>query len=529
MEYVYTKKNGQEELYLDISDIQLEYDITEYEHLLYFSLSSYTKLKQRKDTNQQVEWNNVLGIVNNLFRALCESDKIAIAKTLITLHGVLLNEMEDIITTMDRHKINLLMRELSEILLELETEINLCDKIKQFIYDTNVPLGNFKNVGRRPQDRPELTFNKDEVAELTTIAVVCKMLMPIFSVFMYNVKSFIDTQVKERHCSAVLTKLIQHRFCAVFNKLQNYIMHNVGNNFNETTGTIFNIKTEVSLSQQLIDIMLVRNLVNVNPYTKNGNLMTYILVTTKKSINTQDFNTRRNQFQIRRDSFDEDDETNKSQFEQDTICSSRKKLDIYGLVKHSSKRAIRSTLEYYQLNTDVYDKNVQYYNDKVFQPNEINIFLACMFFSDSVGGAQSIRLLDYEQFMRTITTLQLLCGTLEHYSIAHLLTANPTDNLIIKSTESNMRLKLNYQSSASYQACRTRYENSQYGIGVKTWDDSMEHLLNALLEKTYTFNSAPEIWKVSTNSTQNYNGRKIEIPDSLVEELCNFIYNHCKI
>jgi hypothetical protein len=275
--------------------------------------------------------------------------------------------------------------------------------------------------------------------------------------------------------------------------------------------------------------MLVRNLVNVNLLFP-GNILTYILVTTKKSVDTQECNIRSHLFSEKNTSYVSDDEEgNKSQFEQDTVMSSKNLFDLYGLIKIASNIKTRQFLEFYHFNKSEYYKNVEYYTKNVFQANQFNTFLVCMFFAESLGGSQSIYILEYNDYMKLVVLLQQITALLGFPHLSHMLTMTESSAVNIGAEDENVRLKMNYNTSTAYQICKNRFENSIYELGGSRWDDAMVSQVSTITEIPYVYNTAPGVGKMLNVNVNKINQTRFQIPLIAVEELCTFVEHHCEI
>ena len=81
------------------------------------------------------------------------------------------------------------------------------------------------NAGSRAQDDDKLTFYPDEVATVMSIALLCKMMAPIFGVMMSQLLNKIDIKTKESCCTMIFTNLFNRKFPKLIDKLKFYIRH----------------------------------------------------------------------------------------------------------------------------------------------------------------------------------------------------------------------------------------------------------------------------------------------------------------
>lgn len=514
---------------LDISDLDIP-NKDKIDHLLVFQIATYTKLKKVSTRNymgnNDSAWHKTFASVNRFLGGLDQHDKTAIAQTIILIHS----EIIDFFQKDDLLQINSFMRAMGEHIDNLDKATNLCDKLKDYVVN-NMVIGVYKGAGKRAQDSSILTFTPDHVVDLTTIALLCKMLSPLFGVIMKGLDKKIESKLKETHCVAMLNQLLQRKYKTLIEKLQYYITHVIKQCIEETTSSLmhgFNIST---LSFYMYTILLARQFVNVDLGIKNGNLITYIFVNIKRAMTTIKSSILQKPTYNRKpmSSTHDDDDGNVAQIEIDSLVS-RKTMDVPALVMAAIPKTIEMYLNQFSIDVEEYEAVTKHYIEKSpIIPNPINKDLNSMFYGKDIGGGQGILMLHGLDYIRITTLLQMILLTTDvnYIPLAHMLTASPSTSTILTISNNPNILKLNAGSSQAYKSCRQRFENSPYGARGKEWDNHINQLADHLVTNVYIYNTSPWLW--NWLETDNLNGKRMEVDDKIITGLCSFYDFLCSI
>ena len=172
-----------------------------YKQLLLFNVETYDTLKKHDLSS----WDVVFGPINKFLKNLDDDIKIQICMTFMKMH-MYLNEMtsENILDV---------IQELGTMLNDLDATTDICSKLEVFV-NNDIPIPNLEDVGSRPQDTEQMTFRRPHVLQLTAIALLCKLLAPVFGQFFWQYKrnTSVDNNVKEIHCGTIFTTLFNRRY-----------------------------------------------------------------------------------------------------------------------------------------------------------------------------------------------------------------------------------------------------------------------------------------------------------------------------
>lgn len=528
MEFIPAKQiDGSICVKLDLSDDVVVPNIENLQHLLVFPITTYTKLKKgNKDNIANSGWNLTFGLVNKFMNELSTKDKTTLAMSIVYMHGVL----HDFFETGDIININKVTRELSIHIDTLNNEIDLCDKLRTFVVE-NMTIGLYERAGKRVQDTKELTFLPDHVIDLTTIALLCKMFCPIFGVIMFYLNKQIETKLKETHCVAILVDLFRSKYQPLIEKLQYYIKHIVNQEIEESMSSLMHGYNVTSLSFNMYTQLLVRQFVNVNLGIKDGNLITYIMVSVKRALGTTQTAILQKPTYSRKpmSAASTEDEGNLAQIEIDSMVS-KKTMEVVPLIKVAIPKTIEKYCSLFNIEPDEYEASLNYYyTTKPIIPNHINKCMNAMFYSKDFGGGSGILMLHSPEYTKITALLQmvLFSQNIDYIPLAHVLTALPSSNTNLNMTINESIFKLNAGASEAYRSCRQRFENSPYGTKGKEWDNYIQQLTDSLITNNYIYNTSPFLWNFM--GLENKNGLIMKPDELIITGLCSFYDLICKI
>jgi len=509
---------------LDISDLDIPQK-ENIEPLLLFQVSAYDKLnKIKKEPDitgvSHNNWDDTFAIINHFFSTLTKEEQAEIVYALVHMHKDILDFF------MDESLIDLtiLTRKLSARCDNMDLVIGLCDKLRAYAL-THIPIGLMPGAGSRPQDNDKLTFYPDEVASIMSITLLCKMMAPIFGVMMLHLLNKIDIKTKESCCTMVFTSLFNRKFPKLIDKLKYYIRHTVDVYCNEdTTRALMHGCDNHTLSHAMYSQLLIRQFVNVPLIKKESNLITYILVSVKKALGTV-YSTILKKPTYHRPLFvtSSDDDGNTSRLEADSMVSNRT-CDVPSLIKCAVPHTMLKYMRLYDINNEDLTNSIEYYNSNPIVPTLLNKDMNSMFYSQDFGGGRGILMLKSSEYTQITALLQLILLSLSvddgYRQLAHMLTAAPSLDTQAGFTFEDNQFRLNTGASIGYRNCRTRFENSPFGLKGKEWDNHIDKLTEDIIMRKYRYNTAPWLWALM--DLDNYNNKLVTPNGIIIAALCDF-------
>ena len=509
---------------LDISDLDIPQK-ENIEPLLLFPVSAYDKLnKLKKETNLENishnNWDDTFAIINHFFSTLSKEQQSEIVYAFALMHKDILDFFTD-----DRLiDLTILTRKLSVHCDSMDLSIGLCDKLREYAL-SNIPIGLMPNAGSRAQDDDKLTFYPDEVATVMSIALLCKMMAPIFGVMMSQLLNKIDIKTKESCCTMIFTNLFNRKFPKIIDKLKFYIRHTVDVQCGEdTTRALMHGCDNHTLSHTMYSQLLIRQFVNVPLIKKESNLITYILVSVKKALTTV-YSTILKKPTYHRSLFltSADDDGNTSRLEADSMVSSRT-CDVPSLIKCAVPHTLNKYMRLYDISKEDLDNSLEYYSSNPISPTLLNKDMNSMFYSKDFGGGRGILMLKSSEYTQITALLQLVLFSLSaddgYRQLAHMLTVMPSLDTQAGFTFEDNQFRLNTGSSIGYKNCRMRFENSPFGLKGKEWDNHIDKITEDIIMHKYRYNTAPWLWDLM--GLDNYNGKLVKPNGVIIAALCDF-------
>lgn len=524
--YVMMDRSVRAKLNIDDLDIQNKENL---EHLLLFQISSYVKLTNiGKIVNPETphdgplrddNWDMTFANVNQFFASLTKEQQTILAQGFIMMHHTIQDFFNKNFNPL---QISKTMREVASQLDAVDQEIDLMGNLRKYV-DNNMVVGLYEGAGKRAQDSDKLTFQPEQVKSLMSITLLCKMLCPIYGAIITQVEKFVDTKLKETHCVAILTKMYQRRCPELIEKLMHYISHTVKQHSEESPSGLMHGYDDNSLSYHMYGILMVRQFVNVDLRVRNGNLMTYIIVSVKRAINTIRSAVKRNPTYSRKPITSKHEEDgNTAQLEIDSMTS-RKTLDVGPIINAAVDPAIAEYMAKYEIDNESYQQSLAFYNNNPITPNPINKDINAMFFSRKLGGGNGLLMLRGPEYTKITALMQLIIFSLDvnYQELGHMMTASVADTAI-DTTINPSTFKVRVGSSQSYRAVKQLFDMNPYGIRGKDWDNHVQKITENITTNKYIYNTSNFLW--NWLEEDNMNGKIFAPSDVSITAMCS-LYN----
>ena len=332
-----------------------------------------------------------------------------------------------------------------------------------------MPIGLFEGAGQRAKDSAELTFHPPEVIDLMTITLLCKMLCPMFSTMMKNLSQHIDSKLKEIQCANIFSRLFNRKYQFLIAKLDHYIEHTVNQVTETSLSSLMHGYNSFNLTLYLKSQLLIRQFVNVELSIRDGNLMTYIIVSVKRAIRTVYSTINKLPTYSRKPiTTKHEDDGNTAQIEIDSMTS-RKTSDTRMLISVAVENT-KKYLNLYGIDPEDYETVLAYYAKHPITPTPINQMLCSMFYSDDIGGGRGILYLKSPEYTKLVALLQMVLFQLDtnYQTLAHAMTMQQSSDQGVSSMISDGEFRLNGGATYVYRRCKQRLEASPFGASGRT-------------------------------------------------------------
>lgn len=488
---------------------------------LMFRVDTYSALKPPKKGRID-QWNCVFGSINQFLQQLTPDQQRILAETMINLHHDITDQMA-FGADLRSHLVQLTVN-YSKQIAEMDKKIDLFPKLWTYA-EANIPLPNLDNLKNlRVQDTEEMTFYRNDHIGMITIGLLAKLLCPILGVFIEHCKKQIDMNLKDLHCASLLRDILDHRCPKLVKKFQNFCLKITTPNIKDNIKYIVNGLTVELVAQHQFAKCLVRNLVVIDFFRKDGNVMTYLTSSIRASTRTAPASGKD------RTAIEELHGPQESQLVDEgnvtTLeCGSRisiKTVDYPALVKHASKVLVENTLNEEIVDRDLYQEVVSFYKRSIPHMTPINTYLLGITYGYALGGAKGIGMLNAENSIALAALLQIKLATHQGYEdLAIASTIQTTMTAKAYQTHKDGQLKAAWNTSPEYRNCANRF---QLTIGPLSWDSQLKTVVDWLLISNCTINLAPPIQELL--GLPDRNGQLYDYPLKLIPDICGYIWDN---
>ena len=401
-----------------------------------------------------------------------------------------------------------------------------------------------ENAGSRPQDSKELTFSDHEIMIIATLAVLCKILCPVFSLLISLLSQNLATRLQDLHCCSILTGIINAHneetdptmdIKSVTEKLKHYSEHLVTQLCrNDISSNVVAGYDVHSLAYSIYCKLLTHKLITISlttssTSTKNSNIMSFIVVFVRGCTKQEISSTKIKQpTLLREDREVESDDGNTARLETDSMVS-KTTSDVVSLVTTFAKLAVERAMMVYDIKSDEITDCQMFYNTHQICPNTINTQLNSLMYGQDLDGSIGIKMLKINEFSKLTILTQLI---LAHHSetmdeetknifstLIHLLTAVPSEGVVTPGLSGN-NTWLPVSGSVYYRRCYERFQNATVLCKNKAWENHIRSIMDDTKTNHYVFNSAPYIYELL--GQENQNGKVIPIDAQTFISYCYY-------
>lgn len=451
--------------------------------------------------------------VNDFLKYISLEDQKEITTAFILMH------LEIATSSSDVNYIEELENKLGNIINLLDERINLTEKITTYIKQSDIPISDMAEAGTRVQDTPEMTFKYEDALQVTTIAILMKLLSPITGAFIDKYSKLIDNDFKESHAQAIMLSLFSRKWKYLIIKLRNYVQTLIANKLKKDDPTSwFNGHTLERVTTQILDTLLIKRFVGVDLYREDGNIIKYIASCCRSGADSQQRNaSMNNSVRVIQDPIDLDkDEGNASRIESESKQSIRP-ADVPVIVKVAAIATWKKLIQEENLDPDLVESVFAYYRRNVVSMNPISVYLLCTFYGQDIGGGVGIMMLNSTIVSQLAAILQIIAVKKGIPLIAHALTM--TVGLASRVPQQDDYIFMNtWKTSAEYTSCKKLFPS---GFGEKDWDAKLKDIASFLMEKNVVYNTAPAVWELMNEEPKN--GQTFTDFKELMFEIMNFI------
>lgn len=508
-----TKPDGSVVL-INTDELRKQYKESQVTEFLRFNAETYDTLT----SSDPESWSIVFKSVNTFLATLNKDDHLLIAMTFIAMHKLL--------RTMTSATMSSVVDKIGMYLVMLDKEIDLVPKLIDFT-DKYMPLPNLDNAGERPHDTAAMTFLRPHMVQLTSVALMCKLLTPIFGQFFWQYKNSIDmdNSIKEIHCAAILKPIFENRYRDLILKLNYFVANTIVQHYKKKDDivSIYGGNTIDSQALNGVSSIYTRKFITVDLNKQDGNLMTYVTVCLTHSVETQYKSSKYKNTIMERD-FNgiKDaavDEGNASRLEDESVATA-KTAEIPIIASWSARHLVKLHRQKLNISDEDYESAMAYYRRNLPPMTCISNYLLCTYFGREMGGAAGIAMLPATIYAELAVILQciLISDEYKFYGLAHAIMITPLNRTKPKFTEIDNKVRMTWANTFSFQNFKQKFPN---GIGNTECSAKLKDIVEFLTVGVHVFNTAPAIWHLIGEESRN--ASEYQCTHDIMETLCGFI------
>jgi hypothetical protein len=512
-----TMSNGDYAMHLNLGS-EFRHDREKMERFTFFEINTYTKVLRDGEApsinSEGISLSSAFRLTNEWFAVLNHRDSEAIAKFLVASNARIKEYLANRNVLVTTKLLDAIERDLDE----LDKEIDLLHKLTVFCA-ANVPIPDMSDVGNRAQDSDLLTFRYDDIIALMGIVALAKFLTPVFGEIMNALQKLQADNKKKEILTAVITGRLLDRKCKdLVTKLNRYISHDVKKSFEESKTTIHHGITTNSLCLHIYSSLIVRNYVNLDPYRRNSQLMTFTSVAIRRAAESQSQGVNHRKVMPRVDKA-ADDDSKKSNLEIDSLVS-RRTGDVPVIVAVGLNKIISDICHNYDIGMTEFNTVLNHNLATGVAVHNINRRVIFNILGPYLGGAKSISTLTFQDMAKAITLVQLMCFSMGYHELGHAITAKVGNIVISHRSADDTALITDSDKSEEFRIIRNRMEDSRDTpkATVKQFAIMVKELAENAVTYAYIYNTCEVLWQATR--TENLNDRRIQFTPALMRGIC---------
>lgn len=413
-------------------------------------------------------------------------------------------------------------------------------------------------VGNKPHHTAEKTFLEQDYKEITAIAILVKIMIPIWGELIGHLK-FVQLDVRQREKFAfelIEPTLEEGAYERVYLKLSNFfrsvitdIRKNMDKNQSTNASTSF-ILTHSGVDDQMFEAtitatIIVKRLATFDCIAVRGggegtpDVMVYIYDVVRRSVDAS-IRTMRDSMKTlpKREIASHDSEDNQSIIDHISRTSS-KSIDIPILVTTAVELwEIAKLREEMEVPADLFESATTFYRANGFGVPTITQAMVASFIGTRFGGSKCINYLTPELYQQIVVILQVFLIRNDLVDLAQLASAI-TSLTEIEGTDSvlSMRIKSNYQTE-EYAACKETFKGyldkplqpftkkpgrrRSVDFDRIDFEHHIKKMIDWLTRRTHTENMAPALWDLAQRDTRPIHGTEVQFGENIIQHLCRF-------
>ena len=472
----------------------------ETKHLIFFNIKTFSTLTSKKQDRDPLTGEISTGPsmaydpVNDFLSKLDVKDQEKIALAFLYSH------LEIQCGKPDASDIEAVEDKVALILDQLDRDIDICGKTEEYVRNSSIPMADMSDAGTRPQDTPEMTFYQEDAVIITAITIFMKLVSPLMGAFIHKYTGIIDNDYKEAHARAMLTPLHRRRYNDLILKLHYYINRLVQQKLKIDATAMYNGQTLARATRHAVDMAIVKRLVCVHLYRRDGNIIKYLASCGRGSTESQQKNIATNSgAKILADPLDQDrDEGNTSRMEVES-GQSVKPADVPILLNVAAQKCCKIVVERENLKPDLVETAQAFFRRNPIIINPISQYLMCMYYGPDLCGGSSIMHLNSVAVGDLGAVLQIYMASHGAPMLAHAVSMHLSESPRIPQ-KTDYLFSNGWMNMPEYTECRKLLPS---GFGDKEWNGRLKDIAGIMMQRVMVYNTAPATWDLIGQASRN--------------------------
>lgn len=364
-------------------------------------------------------------IVKDFTDTLSKEDKEVILMMVLACHTDMLNVRTNQIT------ITKCVNNMAVIVDEAFSQVGIAKRVIDFVLSSDKVNKKYDpSFGNREQDSKATTITVDEIMELNAIAILAKLLLPIFGEIIHLVQTKTNraNSSQEYFPYGIINKYIEREFESTMAKLTNYIHSTVSKRCKIDDWSAFKGNSVFVDATRKLAGSVIKNFVNIDTYNPNGNIVTNIYSTIRKVPGNRSDSLDKRNVNKRRDPDETSEEgSNKSELET-ALAVSNEPIFLKPFVRNGIDAFINNWLKSNNIDRAVLDDMTFFYKRNRIIPNSFIMTFVGLFIEAELGCAYSSVYCDMRLMNEVVCIIQLWARSNKLYNLLILMSSNKTDH-----------------------------------------------------------------------------------------------------
>lgn len=426
-------------------------------------------------------------------------------------------------------------------------QTQLIRRLLAFVQSGAVPMPDLSEAGGRVQDTDAMTFYAHDAEELTVIALVCKLLSPVWGEFIYASSAYVNNVDKELLALGVMVPCLERQeLKSIREKLYFYSDRSAENVLKRKTssdatsapmtnksnapddGLRFSLSSRGMGTKRLFDAVLatvvVKKLTNYT-WRADSNIVTYLWSAINETMPSllQPFNMKKKddiQAQVQQGAGSEYQD-NTSGLEHASQTSSVP-ISLPVIIREGVRMMRPALLKRAEMSEEALTSAMLYYSQSPLLPTQFNKALIGSFLGFMIGGTPALEHIRLDVYTELVSLTQLALAKRGMMQIAVLISATPAMTPRTEAdTSVEARIRASTESSEYFRMLSRAFPMSIGGASIRTQVTTLREFIIG----QHHYANVPDVVGDLVDQEIPAFGSRVVYTDTVVHELVRFLHD----